>query len=237
MEEKSTQIKRMFSSIAGRYDFLNHLSSMGMDLIWRARCAREFSSLKGGFILDVATGTADLAIEMARETSSAVKIIGVDFSEEMITLAKNKITKKKLHDRISFLICMAESLPFRDNVFDGCTIAFGIRNLPDRKAGLKEMYRVLKEDGHLLVLEFSRPAKKFFSTLYRFYSKYMLPFYGGIFSKRYAYEYLPASVENFPSREKFKEMMKECGFSQVQHCDMTFGIVTLYKGTKKKEGV
>lgn len=231
-KDRSVKIREMFSSIAERYDFLNHLLSFGMDLHWRKRCALEISSIDRGRILDVATGTADLAIEIARYTKKDVKITGIDFSKEMLLIGKRKIEEMSLEKRISLVLSRGEALPFADNLFDGITIAFGIRNFPNMVHGLKEMNRVLKPRSPILILEFSKPVG-YFSSIYRFYSKRILPAVGGIFSKKYAYQYLPDSVENFPSRQDFMEMMKMCGFCEISFIDMTFGIVTIFRGRKK----
>lgn len=231
-KDRSIEIREMFSSIAERYDFLNHLLSFGMDLHWRKRCALEISYMDRGRILDVATGTADLAIEIARYTKKDVKITGIDFSREMLLIGKRKVEEKSLEGRISLVLSRGEMLPFADDLFDGITIAFGIRNFVNIVHGLKEMNRVLKPGSPILILEFSQP-RGYFSNIYRFYSKRILPAVGGIFSKKYAYQYLPDSVENFPSRQDFMEMMKMCRFCEVSFIDMTFGIVTLFRGRKK----
>lgn len=231
-KDKGSEIREMFSSIAQRYDFLNHLLSFGMDFRWRKKCALELSGIDKGWILDVATGTADLAIEIARYTNKDVKIIGVDFSREMLLIAKKKVERRALNRRISLLLSRGEFLPFADNIFDGITIAFGIRNFPDMTKGLKEMNRVLKPGSPVLILEFSRP-KGLIYGIYRFYSKKILPAIGGIFSKRYAYQYLTDSVERFPSRQYVMDLMKMCGFYDVDFIDMTSGIVTLFRAKKQ----
>jgi len=229
---KGEQIRDMFGAIAPRYDFLNRLLSLGIDRRWRKEAVQLAKWEKGGEILDVATGTGDVALELAAATDATVKIMGIDFCREMVERGREKVAASPFNGRIAFDIAPCEDIPFAENRFDSATIAFGIRNVVDRKLGLAEMYRVLKPSGRLVVLEFSTPRSWLFGTLYRFYFLRILPAIGGIFSKRSAYKYLPDSVLEFPNRETFEGLMQDAGFRNVSHRDLTFGIATIYCGDK-----
>jgi demethylmenaquinone methyltransferase/2-methoxy-6-polyprenyl-1,4-benzoquinol methylase len=232
MSHKGRQIKEMFSGIAPRYDFLNRLLSLGCDIRWRryAVCKIDYGS--EGRILDVATGTGDMALHLAETTPASVSIVGIDFCQEMIDIAKSKTGNSSQPDRLQFAVAPCEMIPFRDCTFDSVTIAFGVRNLDDRRQGLGEIYRVLKTGGKLVILEFSIPRNKIFRSLYQLYFHRILPIIGGLFSKLSAYEYLPESVYQFPPREEFKVHLTRCGFTDVVHEDLTFGIVTVFTGRK-----
>jgi demethylmenaquinone methyltransferase/2-methoxy-6-polyprenyl-1,4-benzoquinol methylase len=223
----------MFDSIAPRYDFLNRLLSLGIDRKWRRFAVRQIRFAEGGKILDVATGTADVALEIAAVTPPSVKISGVDFSQQMIDLGRIKVEASRFADRITLLVAPCEAIPFEDNSFDSATIAFGIRNVVDRLRGLKEILRTLKPGGRIVILEFSNPRSKTFKALYNFYFLRILPVVGGIFSTFSAYKYLPDSVLEFPSQDEFKRIMAESGFENVVHHDLSFGIATVYTGEKR----
>jgi demethylmenaquinone methyltransferase / 2-methoxy-6-polyprenyl-1,4-benzoquinol methylase len=229
---KGEQIREMFGAIAPRYDFLNRLLSLGIDRKWRAYAVRQVKWTKGGEILDVATGTGDVALELAAVTEDSVRIVGIDFCSEMVDRGREKVEVSPYRDRISFEIAPCEDIPFAEERFDSATIAFGIRNVVDRRLGLAEMYRVLKPAGKVVILEFSTPPSFFFGMLYRLYFLRVLPAIGGIFSQRSAYKYLPDSVLEFPDREVFKSLMRDAGFRNVSHRDLTFGIATVYCGEK-----
>jgi len=232
LSEKGERIQEMFDSIAPRYDFLNRVLSLGIDRQWRRFAVRQIKFTDSGRILDVATGTGDVALEIARRTPASVSIVGVDFSKEMVALGKEKIRNSPFAHRITMQVAPCEAIPFPEESFDSVTIAFGIRNVVDRLQGLKEMWRVLKPEGRLVILEFSTPRSKLFKALYCFYFLRVLPVIGGLFSKFSAYKYLPDSVLEFPSREEFKALMARAGFRSPTHHDLTGGIATVYVGEK-----
>jgi len=230
--EKGRGIRDMFQTIAPRYDFLNRLLSLGIDRYWRSFAVRQLAIPEHGKVLDIATGTGDVALKVAASTPASVTVVGEDFTQGMLVLGREKVARSPFADRIMLVNAPCESIPHPDNLFDGITIAFGIRNVVDRQSGLREMCRVLKTGGRAVILEFSTPRNRFFGALYQFYFRRLLPFIGGLFSKRSAYQYLPDSVLEFPSREEFSTMMQEAGFTQTEYHDLTFGIVTVYVGTK-----
>lgn len=232
LSEKGERIRTMFGSIAPRYDMLNRLLSLGIDRRWR-RFAVGLIGVSGqGRVLDVATGTGDVALEIAAQTSPAVSIVGVDFCQEMVDLGRVKVEQSRFAERITLQVAPCEEIPYEDQTFDAATISFGIRNVVDRAKGLSEMRRVLKDGGRIVILEFSTPTVPVFKQLYHFYFLKMLPKIGGAFSRFSAYQYLPDSVLEFPSRQDFKSMMSEVGFKNVQHFDLTGGIATVYLGTR-----
>jgi demethylmenaquinone methyltransferase/2-methoxy-6-polyprenyl-1,4-benzoquinol methylase len=221
----------MFSSIAPRYDFLNRLLSLGRDRLWRREAVRRILPERGGLHLDVATGTADVALEILLQKGEGARIVGVDISVEMMRIGRRKSLLAGRGGAAAFVRAPCEALPFRDGVFDSASVAFGIRNVADRERGLAEMCRVVRRGGQVVVLEFSKPRGTFFGALYDFYFTRILPRIGGIFSKRDAYVYLPRSVNAFPPPEAFSDMMRAAGCAAVAHRPLTFGIVTLYVGT------
>jgi demethylmenaquinone methyltransferase/2-methoxy-6-polyprenyl-1,4-benzoquinol methylase len=221
----------MFSSIAPRYDLLNRILSFGRDRHWR-RSAVSALPFEGGRHLDVATGTADVALEILRRKGSGAFVVGSDISLEMMRIGREKAARGGCAGRMRFVRAPGEALPFRNGVFDSASIAFGIRNVSDRARGLSEMCRVVRPGGRVVVLEFSLPASSFFGALYRFYFLKVLPRIGGILSKRSAYAYLPESVHAFPAPAAFSEMMREAGCAGVERRPLTFGVVTLYVGTR-----
>lgn len=233
LSDKGEKIQQMFGAIAPRYDFLNRLLSFGIDRRWRTKAVRLLKYREGGRILDVATGTGDVALEIALRTPESVKITGADFCREMVELGVMKVAASPYADRIDLKVAPCEDLPFANNTFDSITIAFGIRNVVDRKLGLAEMWRVLRPGGRMVILEFSTPRSYLFRQLYYFYFRRLLPIVGGLFSRYNAYKYLPDSVLEFPSQEEFSRMLAEAGFRNIHLHELTFGIATIYVGEKE----
>jgi len=233
-EEKSTkkeQVARMFNNISHRYDFLNHFLSLGIDKGWRRKAVNLLKPLKPRIILDVATGTADFAIEALRINPE--KVIGVDISEGMLDVGRKKLIKRKLDDRIELRQGDSENLPFEENKFDAVTVGFGVRNFENVQRGLEEIKRVLRPGGMLVVLEFSRPGRFPFKQLYNFYFKVILPKIGRMVSRdSAAYTYLPKSVEAFPDGEDFLTILTNLGFSEPACKPVTFGISSIYTARK-----
>ncbi len=232
LTNKGENIRAMFDSIAPRYDLLNRLLSLGIDRRWRRFAVRQIKFKEGGSILDVATGTADVALEIAAYTPESVSITGADFSEQMVELGREKVRQSAYSSRITLQVAPCESMPFEDNRFESATIAFGIRNVVDRLCGLKEILRVLKPEGRIVILEFSNPRSRVIKAAYNFYFLKILPLVGGLVSNFSAYKYLPDSVLEFPSQEDFKGIMSAAGFRNIKHNDLTFGIATVYTGDK-----
>ena len=233
LSEKGEKIQQMFGTIAPRYDFLNRLLSFGIDRRWRTKAVQMIRYQHGSRILDVATGTGDVALEIARSTPASVKITGADFCKEMVDLGRDKVALSPYSDRIDFQVAPCEDLPFADNTFDSITIAFGIRNVVDRRIGLAEMWRVLRPGGRMIILEFSTPRSQLFRMIYYFYFRKLLPMIGGLFSRYNAYQYLPDSVLEFPSPEEFSRLMTGVGFRHIQVHELTFGIASIYVGEKE----
>ncbi|MCD6527778.1 MAG: bifunctional demethylmenaquinone methyltransferase/2-methoxy-6-polyprenyl-1,4-benzoquinol methylase UbiE [Desulfuromonas sp.] len=230
LSEKGRGIRAMFDDIAPRYDLLNRLLSMGIDRRWRRFAVGQLRIPPAGLVLDMATGTGDVALEIASRTPDSVRIIGEDFTQGMLLKGREKIAASEYSHRIELVNAPCEAIPHPSNLFDGVTIAFGIRNVVDRQAGLAEMCRVLKPGGRAVILEFSTPANPVFKFIYNTYFHKVLPFIGGLISQRSAYKYLPDSVAEFPPQEQFKAMMTEAGFAEVRHHDLTFGIASVYVG-------
>lgn len=223
-------IKDMFDSIASRYDLLNRLLSLRQDVYWRRAMAEAADIPENGKVLDAASGTGDVAIEILRQKGSGVKVFGLDFSPEMLIRAKDKVRKIS---GIHLIAGNAFHLPFRENSFDAVTIAFGIRNITDKLSVLKAFHKCLKPGGMVLVLELGVPQKKLLLSLYLFYFKKLLPLIGWFFSKNMnAYQYLPESVILFPPPDAFAGIMREAGFSPVKWRKLTLGIANLYAGCK-----
>lgn len=228
---KKEQVARMFDNISGRYDFLNHILSLNIDKSWRRKVVRMAAEKNPESILDVATGTADLAI--ALQKTSPREIVGVDISQGMLDVGQKKIEGKGLTNLIRLKLGDSEDLPFEDNRFDVATVAFGVRNFENLEKGLTEILRVLKPGGKLIVLEFSQPDTFPFRQLYRFYFKNILPTIGRIISKdSSAYTYLPDSVDAFPYGSAFTEIMSRCGYSNPQAQKLTFGVANIYQASK-----
>lgn len=228
------KIRAMFDSIAGDYDRLNHIMSLSVDKGWRRRAIRQVVDSDGALqVLDVACGTGDFAIQTARALRQG-HVTGVDLSEGMLAVMKEKVDRKGLSDRISIQKGDGEALPFEDGTFDRVTVAFGIRNFENREQGLREMRRVLRPGGRLVVLELSRPQNALIRWFYDLYFLHILPRIGGSVSgDKAAYRYLPASVVGFPGKEAFMAEMAASGFSQLRHKAFTFGLCRMYTGEKR----
>ncbi len=230
-ESKKEQVAKMFNNISRKYDLLNHLLSMGIDVYWRKKAIRQLHELKPKRILDIATGTGDFAIEALKLNPD--KIIGVDISEGMLEQGRAKIKKKKLEDKIELQQGDSENLSFDDNKFDAIIVAFGVRNFEDLNRGLGNMFRVLKKGGKVVILEFSRPRGFPFKQLYNFYFKAILPNIGKLISKDdSAYRYLPESVQAFPEGKTFIKILEKAGFKETKCISLSFGICSIYTGSK-----
>ena len=224
-------VREMFEAIAPRYDFLNRLLSLRQDVVWRRNMVRVMPLPVHGHVLDAACGTGDVAMEIHRQKGPKAHVAAVDFSPEMLRQGKAKIKSVVKGGCVQLLAADAFELPFKSETFDAVTIAFGIRNIADKRTVLKAFHDRLKPGGMLLVLELSTPTKGMMRDFYMFYFKKMLPLIGGFFSKNLkAYQYLPASVLNFPRAVEFAAIMRSAGFSDIQWKKMTMGIVTLYRG-------
>ena len=231
-QTKKEEVREMFDNIAPKYDLLNHTLSMSIDRVWRRRVVGEVRRAKPGRILDVATGTGDLAIAMARRIRD-VQVLGVDLSEQMLAVARRKIEARGLDGRIVLDRGDAERLAVADASVDVATVAFGVRNFGDLGAGLRELARTIKPGGKVVILEFSRPRNRVFRALYEFYSYKILPRIGGLGSRdKRAYEYLPASVGEFPAPEEFMAMMARAGFRNCRARSQSFGIAQIYIGER-----
>ncbi len=227
------KIAAMFSSIAGRYDLLNRLLSLGRDRYWRRFAVSQLPEISSGVILDVATGTGDVAIEIAERYPDDVRITGVDLSDKMIELGIEKVRKAGLQERIKLSLGNVNFLDFKDNTFDAAIIAFGIRNVEDYKKGIGEMTRVVKENGKVVILEFTSLQRPFFKYIYRLYISKILPLIGELISGgKGAYKYLPASMLAFPPPEELKKTMEAAGLREVKYHTLTFGITTVHTGIK-----
>jgi len=232
--EFSRQIQTMFGLVAPRYDFLNRTLSLGLDRRWRRVSVNILAPSAGERFLDLATGTADVALEIASRAHEGVRVCGVDFSLPMLVRAENKIRAGGHRDKISLQAGSGEDLPFPDGSFDGLVCAFGIRNFADVPRGLAEMRRVLRPGGRAVILEFSMPGRGALGDLYRWYFEHVLPRVGRWVSGHPdAYGYLPRSVAAFPSREEFAEEMSRQGFGGIRKRALTFGVVTVFYGVKQ----
>jgi demethylmenaquinone methyltransferase / 2-methoxy-6-polyprenyl-1,4-benzoquinol methylase len=232
--EHAQKVRTMFAGIAGRYDLLNHLLSGNTDKRWRRKVAQALKSALSGnsaVALDVACGTGDLSLVIARECGS--RVIGTDFCRPMLAIAAEKASAGE--HRIPFVEADALSLPFQSGYFDAASIAFGLRNLSDVERGLGELFRILKPGGRVAILEFSRPVVPGFRELFQFYFSRVLPLIGGwISGSRGAYEYLPDSVSRFPDQKRLASLMKSVGFTAVEYSNLTGGIAALHIGAKPK---
>lgn len=232
MKKDSDKIRQMFNDIAPKYDFLNHLLSMGIDKGWRRKVVKRVTSHKPAKLLDIATGTCDLAIALAKKNPNC-KIVGGDLSPKMLEVGAKKCEERGLGKQIELCECSALDLPFDSECFDVITVAFGVRNFENLKQGLSEMLRVVKKGGNIYILEFSKPKNTIISAPYLFYFKHILPVIGRLISKSdNAYTYLPDSVISFPCGEEFTDIMKEVGFSSYGFKPLSFGIATIYYGKK-----
>ncbi len=228
---KKEQVARMFDSISGNYDFLNHFLSLGIDIRWRKKAVKLLAPGNPKLILDVATGTGDFAVEALKLNPD--KVIGVDISEGMLDVGRKKMKANGYDSKIELQSGDSENLPFEENKFDAVIVAFGVRNFENLERGLAEMYRVLKPGGRMVVLEFSKPQMFPFKQLYRFYFTFILPKIGKIISKDpAAYTYLPESVQAFPDGENFISILNRLGFKDTLCKPLTLGISSLYTGIK-----
>lgn len=223
----------MFDGIAPTYDRLNHLMSLNIDRLWRRYALREIVDGSVQQILDVACGTGDSTISIAKAGNPGSRVTGVDISEGMMALVMQKAAREGVHDRIRLKVADGEDLPFGEGSFHRVTCAFGIRNFEHKEQGLREFYRVLKPGGKAVILELSVPTGRTARRLYDVYFMHVLPWVGGLISgDKAAYRYLPASVHAFPSPEIFMEMLRDAGFTQVRHRSLSFGLCRMYIGEK-----
>ncbi|MEZ5173394.1 MAG: bifunctional demethylmenaquinone methyltransferase/2-methoxy-6-polyprenyl-1,4-benzoquinol methylase UbiE [Bacteroidia bacterium] len=230
-EGKKEQVEEMFDNISGKYDFLNRSLSFGIDVWWRKRMIRELKKLKPQSILDVATGTADVAL--AAVSLKPLKITGIDISEGMLGIGRTKVARKNLESLITLVKADSEAIPFGDNTFDAVTVAFGVRNFENLALGLREINRVLKPGGKLVILEFSRPSLPVVKQLYDFYFRTICPWWGKVVSKDFsAYRYLYDSVKAFPEGKNFTNIASAAGMKDMKSKRVTLGIVSLYTGIK-----
>jgi demethylmenaquinone methyltransferase/2-methoxy-6-polyprenyl-1,4-benzoquinol methylase len=228
----ASPIATMFDRISPKYDALNHLLSFNIDKVWRKKTAKAVAKSQPKTILDLATGTADLAIAVAKRNPHA-HLIGMDISEKMLDIGKAKVAQRKMENQIELRLGDAAALPFENDSFDAVTVAFGVRNFEDLYEGLSEISRVMKPGGQAVILEFSMPEKFPIKQLYRFYFKRLLPFIGKIISKdNNAYSYLPDSVEKFPKPDTFSKSLASFGLGKCKTKRLTMGIATLYISEK-----
>lgn len=233
-ERKHEYVHAMFDAIAPRYDLLNSVLSARLHYGWRRAAANTARLSPGGVALDVCSGTGDFAFELARRVGETGEVIGADFSAEMLKIGAAKAAKRTDAGRIvQMALADTQALPFPSNTFDAVTVGFGIRNVADIRLGLREMARVTRPGGRVVILEFNQPTNPIFAGLYRFYSFHLLPLLGGLISgRRAAYEYLPSSVAAFYSRAELADMLRAAGLDEVTVSDRTFGTVAIHAGTK-----
>ena len=225
----------MFNKIAHRYDLLNRVLSFGFDRSWRRMLVKEATEMIPGRVLDIATGTGDVAIALAK-TSPKIEVIGLDLSVEMLKFGRKKVEKQHLSHRVTLIEGDAQELPFDDSSFCSCTIAFGIRNVPDRMKGLREMARVVRPGGKVVILELTEPRTGRLAPLTRFHVHHVVPRIGAFVSGAKEYRYLQESVQSFPDPEAFSEMMREAGIHQIQTHRMSFGVAYLHVGKVAESG-
>lgn len=229
---KKEQVAQMFDTISGNYDGLNRVISFGIDVSWRKKVLQLVANTHPKTILDIATGTGDLAILMTK--TNAEKIIGLDISAGMLDVGRKKIEDHKLSDKIEMILADSENMPFEDNTFDAITVAFGVRNFENLEKGLSEILRVLKPSGIFVILETSIPEKTPYKQGYTFYSKNILPLIGKLFSKdNVAYQYLSESASVFPYGEALNNILRKTGFTSVVAQPQTFGVATIYSASKQ----
>ena len=229
---KKDQLIKMFDSIAPRYDLLNRSLSLGIDIIWRKIAIRTLRDLEPKKVLDVATGTGDVIIEIEKQLSPD-RMVGLDISPGMLDLGTKKVRSMDFAQKVEMVVGDCENLKFEDNAFDAITVAFGVRNFENLNKGLSEMNRVLRSGGRVMVLEFSHPKYFPFKQIYWGYFNYILPFFGKLISKdASAYTYLPESVKQFPNGHRFMAEMYKAGFVDCKQRPLTFGIASIYLGTK-----
>ena len=228
--EKKKYVKQMFNDISGTYDLINIVSSFGIDRYWRYRLVNSIKLNPNQKLLDVATGTGDVAFGFFKKYK--LSVIGLDIAKNMITIAKQKA--KKYSNNIDFVVGDAEDIKFEDNSFDALTISFGFRNIGSYDKALSEFYRVLNKNGKIAILEFSKPTSKWFAPIFKFYFKNVIPLIGSFLSRKDAYLYLPESVDYFLGRNDLCDKIEKAGFSNVRYTDYTFGVVSLYIGEKNE---
>lgn len=228
---KKEQVAEMFDNIAGNYDFLNHFLSLGIDIYWRKQLVKHLKKQAPKTILDVATGTGDLAIAMLK--AKPEKVIGIDISNGMLEVGRKKMKEKSLDHIITLQQADSEELPYEDNSFDAVCVSFGARNFENLEKGLTEMRRVLRDGGQLYILEFSQPTLFPFKQLYQFYFKAILPLIGKVVSKdNSAYSYLPESVKAFPFGKELNRIIENCGYTNAKNIPLTLGISSIYMAKK-----
>ena len=228
---KKEQVAKMFDTISGNYDGLNRVISLGIDVKWRKKVVQFVGENNPKQILDIATGTGDLAIMMSKLNPD--RIVGLDISAGMLDVGKQKIAKANLSDKIEMIVGDSEDMPFDDDTFDAITVSFGVRNFANLDKGIREIARVLKPTGVLVILETSNPTKSPFKQGYKFYTNFILPIIGKIFSKdKVAYSYLSESANSFPFGETFNNILKKNGFTHTEHKPVTFGVATIYIAKK-----
>lgn len=236
VDKSEQRIRSMFGEISGRYDFLNHFLSGGVDYYWRRRTVRRTRLEPGIPVLDVCTGTGDLALAFWRRGKGQVPVVGADFTHEMLQLARRKVPSRMTAAKapLEFLEADAQALPFGDGLFQVVSVAFGLRNVTDTRRGLREMARVCRPGGRVMVLEFSLPENRLIRGAYRWYFRNILPRIGQLLARNShaAYEYLPQSVAEFPQGAELAGMMAECGLTSVTWTPLTCGIATLYVGVR-----
>jgi demethylmenaquinone methyltransferase / 2-methoxy-6-polyprenyl-1,4-benzoquinol methylase len=231
-DTKKNQVAEMFNKIAFRYDFLNRFLSFGIDVYWRKQAIKMLKNCNANFVLDVATGTADVAI-LTHKILKTSKIIGLDISQGMLDVAQTKIEKENLGNHITLELGDSETINHPNNTFDAITVAFGVRNFENLDKGLKEMLRVLKPNGKLVVLEFSRPKAFLFKQIYYVYMQKISPFFGNFFAKnKEAYTYLNNSVKVFPDRENFVQILTDSGYTLAAYKPLSLGICCIYCASK-----
>lgn len=234
-EPSRADVWKMFDRVARRYDFLNRLLSLGVDRIWRTKMAAFLPPGRDLHILDLATGTADQLLFLFEQTNSPGSGVGMDLAEKMLEIGRRKVAGRGLSEAISLKTGNAMDIPAKDNAFDAVTMSFGIRNMTDPSRALREMHRVLKPGGRVLILEFSIPGNRFFHTGYLLYLRHILPRIGAFFSgDAHAYRYLNRTIETFPEGEAFCKLLKDAGFASTSMHPLTFGIATIYQGDKPR---
>lgn len=241
VDKSEDRIRQMFGEISGRYDFLNHFLSLGIDYSWRRKTIKSVPADIQGPILDVCTGTGDLAIAFWNKFRGKVEVVGSDFTPEMLEIANRKRDKKKIpgerggeRQPLTFVEADTQQLPFDDDSFEAVSVAFGLRNVTDTRQGIREMTRVCKPGGQILILEFGMPRNRLFGSVYRWYFKHILPRLGQLLArnKQSAYNYLPESVSEFPHGRELVELLSECGLDEVTWKPLTMGVAGLYVGRK-----
>lgn len=229
---KKQQVASMFNDIAFRYDFLNRILSIGIDIVWRKKAIKQLKSIQPKLVLDVATGTADVAL-LTHQLLNPKKIIGIDISEGMLNFGRKKISHLGLSNTIELQTGDSEKINFSDNTFDAITVAFGVRNFENLSKGLQEMYRVMKPGGKAVILEFSKPTQPIFKNIYSLYMNVIAPNFGKLFAKnKDAYQYLNGSIMAFPEGASFLNIMQEAGFKHTYLKKLSLGICTIYCGSK-----